>query len=330
MVPGNFTFDVPFIVDYDPDIHPVPGYTVRRDVFDAFMLEEVKRLTVGEVYTICQAEAVSRHDEGYIISAGEKQIKADLLIDASGTSSKFITPFVKPKTDAGRTALAVRAYYSGVSNMHESNYIELYFLKGILPGYFWIFPMREGKANVGIGLRKDIVLKKKINLSAVMQEVIKTHPAIAPRFKNAVMMDKPAAYSLPLGNPKSRISGDGYMLAGDAAHLVDRLTGEGVGNALYSGYIAAEQAIDCISRQRFDADFMQAYDRRIKRVLGKEMTISRNLQRMLHYPGMVRMLAKRANRNKHVARILSSMYTDLDYRKKLVNPWYLLRVLINK
>ena len=120
------------------------------------------------------------------------------------------------------------------------------------------------------------------------------------------------------------------MLAGDAAHLVDPLTGDGVGNALYSGFIAAEQAIECFDSQLFGDKFMNAYDKRIKRVLGKEMSISSNFQRMLKYPRMVKWIAKKADGNKHIPGLMSSMFTDLDHRKKLLNPLFIIRVLLNR
>jgi geranylgeranyl reductase family protein len=330
VVPGDFTFDIPFIVDYDPEIHPIPGYTVKRELLDAFMVEEVKNAGAGTLMTGSEVLSVEREKDGFIVETASEKIHADLLIDASGASSKFNTPYLKPKSSAKKTALAVRTYYKGVSDMHPQNFIELYFLKDILPGYLWIFPLPNGLANVGIGIRKDVVLKKKIKLSQEIDKIISTHPLIAPRFKNAEALGKPAAYPLPLGNPKFRISGDRYMLTGDTAHLIDPLTGEGIGNAMYGGFIAAEQAMACFDAGQFDSRFMKAYDKRIKRVLGKEMGISAKLQKLLHYPWLVRILAKQASKNKHIPGIMSSMFTNMEHRKKLYNPIFLLRVLFNK
>jgi flavin-dependent dehydrogenase len=44
---------------------------------------------------------------------------------------------------------------------------------------------------------------------------------------------------LPLGSKKRKISGDGFLLVGDAAALIDPFTGEGIGNAMCSGMLAA-------------------------------------------------------------------------------------------
>ena len=330
IAPGDHVFDVPFIADYDPEIHPVPGYTIKREVFDEFMIREVEKASPGSLHTECEVLAVERDENSFLVKTGKFQVRADLLVDASGVSAGFGTPYEKPASSEKKTALAVRTYYSGVVGLHPQNFIELYFLEDLLPGYFWIFPMADGNVNAGIGIRKDVVLRKKIKLSKVLDEIITTHPLLAQRFRNAKQIGNPAAHPLPLGNPRFRISGERYMLAGDAAHLIDPLTGEGVGNALYSGYIAAEQAIECLKENRFDVAFMKAYDKRIKRVLGKEMKISANFQRALKYPRMVKWIAKKADGNKHIPELMSSMFTDLNHRKKLLNPLFVLRVLLNK
>ncbi len=330
IAPGDHVFDVPFIENYDPEKHPVPGYTVRRELLDSFMVDEVKKVAGDRLMTQCKVKSVKRNNDGFLLETASGDIQSKMLIDASGATSSFEYPYEKPAASVKKTALAVRTYYKGVKGLHAKNFIELYFLEDVLPGYFWIFPLPDGLVNVGVGIRKDVVLKKKVNLTAVMNEIIQKHALVAPKFKEAVALGKPAAYKLPLGNPDFRISGEGYMLTGDAAHLVDPLTGEGVGNALYSGFIAAEQAIECLRLDRLDDPFMKAYDNRIKRVLGKEMSISGNFQKLLKYKRMVKWIAKKADGNKHIPGLMSSMFTNLDHRKKLMNPFFILRVLMNK
>jgi flavin-dependent dehydrogenase len=52
---------------------------------------------------------------------------------------------------------------------------------------------------------------------------------------------------LPLGSKKRVISGNNFLLTGDAASLIDPFTGEGIGNAMYSGMLAAAHIQNCIS-----------------------------------------------------------------------------------
>ena len=46
---------------------------------------------------------------------------------------------------------AVRAYYRGIKGVQGNELLEIYLLKDFLPGYFWIFPLPDGAANVGFG-----------------------------------------------------------------------------------------------------------------------------------------------------------------------------------
>ena len=56
-------------------------------------------------------------------------------------------------------AAGVRTYYSGVRGLDPQGFIELIFLKDLVPGYLWVFPLPGGRANVGLGLRSDVVRK---------------------------------------------------------------------------------------------------------------------------------------------------------------------------
>jgi flavin-dependent dehydrogenase len=144
------------------------------------------------------------------------------------------------------------------------------------------------------------------------------------------LQGKITGYGLPLGSKKRRISGDHFMLVGDAGHLIDPLSGEGIGNAIYSGYIAAEQAQQCLEQGNFSANFMEAYDERVARVLGKEMELSYRLQQMLSRPWLVSFLANWVTRNKNLIYVISQMYADLAVRKQVFNPLFWLKMIFAK
>jgi flavin-dependent dehydrogenase len=173
-----------------------------------------------------------------------------------------------------------------------------------------------------------VVKSKKLNLAKVLEEIVAHHPTIGPRFKGAERVGDIRGYGLPLGSKVRPVSGDHYMLVGDAGHLIDPLTGEGIGNALYSGFIAAEQAAQCLARQKFDAAFLKAYDVRVQRVLGSEMQLSYRMQKAGAYPVLLNFLAFVISGNQKVIDYFSGMYTDLQLREQLINPWFWMKMLM--
>jgi len=332
VAPNRTTLDIPFKSNYDKTTETSPGYVAKRIDFDNFLIDEVKRRENIDFYDNTSIDIHEKIDGGFIVSDKKKefQVECKLLVIADGAHSKFARHYAGLEKDNTHHAGALRAYYSGVTGFHEDNFIELQFLDEIIPGYFWIFPLPNGQANVGIGMRTDFISKRRVNLKKVMLDVIENHPSIAPRFKNAKLQDKIVGYGLPLGSKKQQLSGDNYMLTGDAGHLIDPLTGEGIGNGFYSGWIAAEQAIECLAQNDYSAKFMKAYDKRIHRVLGTEMKLSYQIQRMMRYPWVINPLANWVHRNPRFFDIMSRMYNDLELRKQIVNPFFWVKLVMGR
>ncbi len=79
---------------------------------------------------------------------------------------------------------------------------------------------------------------------------------------------------LPLGSKRRKLAGERYLLTGDAAYLIDPFTGEGIGNALYTGRIAAEHAAARLSRRMISLKKgLLAHTDHVYRVLGAELSL---------------------------------------------------------
>jgi len=179
-----------------------------------------------------------------LYSAGiQYQVFTKLLISADGERSLATKKLGKIKKEADHFSAGIRMYYEGVVGMHPKNYIELHFLKEFLPGYLWIFPLPNGKANIGAGVLSKHAGKQKMNLRKQLLDCITTHPSIKDRFRNAKPLEKVQGWGLPLGSKRRKLCGDHFMLTGDAASLIDPFTGEGISNAMYSGMLAAETVL---------------------------------------------------------------------------------------
>ncbi len=128
-------------------------------------------------------------------------VKAKLLIIANGAHSSFTKDVCRHPYGAEKYyAAGIRAYYKGVKGTHQDSFIELHFLKNLLPGYLWIFPLPNGEANVGMDMLSDAVRDRKVNLKQLLTETLQQDPVFAERFRDAEMTSSLDGYGLPLGS----------------------------------------------------------------------------------------------------------------------------------
>jgi len=331
VAPNNKNLDLPFYDDGSMDPSIPPGFIGKRVDFDNFLINEIKQKKEIELFEGKEIVSQKKIDNGIILNtAGGDSIEAKIAIYANGATSKFMKEPGGIYKSKKYTMTGLKTYYKGVTGLHDKNYVELHFLKDFLPGYFWIFPLPGGLANVGVGLDQHRISKKKINLKEKMLEAIETIPYLQERFKNAEMVSKIQAYGLPLWDGKRKISGDHFMLTGDAANLIDPVTGEGIGHAAISGMSAAEQCKRSLDTNNFSTDSMQQYDKSVYDRIGKELSISHKIPRFIKYSWLFNMMVDKALNSKTLQERLTLAMTDLDVRKRLKDPRMYIKVLLGK
>jgi menaquinone-9 beta-reductase len=326
--PNRKLLHVPFKTNY-VKTDRAPGYLTTRLDFDNFLVEEVRKYP--EIHLLEGYEMKNFKWENNSWSVGFKntdaEIKARILIAADGAQSAFARKIGNIQIEKEHYCGGVRAYYDGVTGMDADNFIELHFIDDVLPGYFWIFPLPNGKANVGLGMRSDKISKKKIDLKKLMERIITQDPVISQRFKNATALSDIKGFGLPLGSKKRPISGEGFMLVGDAASLIDPFTGEGIGNAMMSGLMAGKKAAQALESNDFSTRKLKEYDDEVYGRLWSELRLSKVMQEMVNYPWLFNLVVNKANRNEELRTTISCMFEDLDMRKKLRSPKFYFNLL---
>ncbi len=140
---------------------------------------------------------------------------------------------------------------------------------GLAGGYGWIFP-KSDHLNVGVGAWKYAAFTLRPKLADLSRRYGFDPAALAGL----------RGHHLPVRVPGSPIARGPVALVGDAAGLVDPLSGEGIHMAFASGRLAARAALRLLAGQAPD---MSVYQRAVDRRLQPELTVSRQLQELFHF-----------------------------------------------
>jgi len=181
------------------------------------------------------------------------EVQADIVIAADGVESKF------SKWCGIDTTVPVREIMSSVQYVMTDIDIDehstvFYLGNEVAPeGYLWIFPKGKRTANVGIGISGKKSGKGHRAKDYLDRFVQKTFP------EGKTIEYIPGGVSVC--RPLDCTVADGLMIVGDAARVVDPLTGGGIYNAMFTGRLAAEVAAECIGRSDTSKKALMAYDK---------------------------------------------------------------------
>lgn len=274
------------------------AFNSRRMDFDTFLLDLVKKHSNVQVLEGMEVSAINVEKDEVKVVAGEREFTCQILIGADGANGITAKQLSGFSLDRRHHCAAVRAYCKGLPAV-EAGVNEFYLLDGYLPGYFWIFPLENGWVNIGFGMLSEAVAEKNLNLRKTLQAIITTHPVLKKRFAQASNLEKTVGFGLPLGSRHWALSGERYMLAGDAGSLIDPLQGHGIDKAMLSGKLAAEQVIRCFDERRFDAAFLKVYDQEVYRRCDAEFRKNYKLLLLLNrFPRLVNMVVNMAQHKK--------------------------------
>lgn len=254
------------------------GFVCERVVFDNWFFSEIDKLPGIEVKSETKVLEFNELSDGIELHLDQQTIKTKMVIAADGANSMFKTKHTS--VDKSSYAAGLRQYFTGVTPSPDGDVLELYFLKGVLPGYFWIFPLPGGKYNVGIGMLSSKIASEGISLKKRFQALITSEPALAHRFENATALESPRGFPIPMGKKDRPISRDRMLFIGDAGSLVEPLFGEGIANAIRSGRIAAHHAEAACQSGNFSAKELSAFDHEVYSKMGKEFNVGWTLQKL--------------------------------------------------
>ncbi len=221
--------------------HPTKQlHFVDRVVFDEFLL----RRAIEAGCEVRYGETVNRVGSNSVITNSGSEISAEFIVGADGANSVVRSSLVSGRGRRGfSVAVEVDAKYEEVSCFDDGGevYPRIYF-NYINSGYGWVFPKHD-VVTIGLG---GPVHENERPVRRLFEIFLRVVSKEAPS-----LLKRTAAFPVPFQNFIAKPSRDNIFLTGDAAGLVEPVTGEGIYFAILSGMFVAESVIsgrDCCQR----------------------------------------------------------------------------------
>ena len=251
----------------------------RRTELDAALLDVVRAagVPVHDGHGVTAAE--ERTDRVVLEVEGLGSLEARYAIAADGMWS----PMRKHLGAATPGYLgewhAFRQYLTGVGPRAARD-LFVWFEPDLLPGYAWSFPLPDGRANVGFGIQRGGKVQRTQDMKALWPELLARPHIRAVLGPDATPESPHRAWPIPARIDDIVLSTRRTLFAGDAAAATDPMTGEGIGQALLTGVLAAR----AIEEGGDDATRVTAtYDRSVLQALRADHRMSLLLIRALRH-----------------------------------------------
>ena len=236
------------------------GYVLERHIFDKRLAEEAA-LSGAKILMRTGCTGVLKDKDGKLIgikarSMGEEiEIYAKCIIAADGFESQ-VGRWAGIDTSLKMDDIDTCIQYRMTNVEFESNFCEFVIGSAAPGGYIWVFPKSKTAANVGIGM-----MASKCSHGADPKYYLDKFISTDPRFKNGQILEV-------VGGMVSTIPGlddtvaDNIMLVGDAARIIDPITGGGIAHTCRSGKYAGEVVVECLKTGDFSKKALGAYEKK--------------------------------------------------------------------
>jgi flavin-dependent dehydrogenase len=255
------------------------SYQVTRADFDKVLLDhagesgaEVREETAVDSIEFSEEAAairVSRRDELPLVHGGAEarpsEISARYVIDASGRNSILSAKFKLKKNYEHLQKVSVFAHYDGMTRAEGRDGTLTRMVRAI-DRWFWVIPLTATRTSVGVVLDSDVYKKSQLSSEDFLAQAIREQPLLMETMRNAERVT-PVRTAADFSYRSTRLAGDRWLLAGDAAGFIDPVFSSGVFLAVLAGEQAADVLHEVLARPAKRKKLFARYQRNVNKAM---------------------------------------------------------------
>jgi flavin-dependent dehydrogenase len=250
------------------------AYQVTRSDFDKLLLDH-SRETGAEV---CEETEVRRIDFGddrvkleVETTGGERStLEARYLLDCSGRQTMLGSLLNAKKTYDHLQKFSVFAHYENIDRLPGRDATLIRMVRG-LDRWFWMIPLTESRTSIGVVMDTAIFRATKLAPQAALEKFIAEQPLMTERMKNAVRVS-PVYSAGDYSYRNLQLTGERWLMVGDAAGFIDPVFSSGVFLAIMSAEKAAD-TLDAVLRDESKRRrLFKKYSRTVNRIMDIYLT----------------------------------------------------------
>ncbi len=221
-------------------------------------------------------------------SGATRAVRARYVVVTDGSNSRLGRALGTARRRDYPLGMALRGYFR--SPRHDDPFIESHLdIRDpggtVVPGYGWIFPMGDGRVNVGVGLLSTAQRWKGVNTSALMDTFVSWAPK-SWELSPETACGPPTGGKLPMGLAVGPRVGPNVVVAGDAGGSINPFNGEGIAYGYETGRLAAESVGAALAGG--GPASVLAYEQRLEDEYADYYRVGRAFVRLISHPQVMR------------------------------------------
>ena len=197
-------------------------------------------------------------------------IEARYLLDCSGRQTVLGSFFKVKKAYDHLQKFSVFAHYENIDRLPGRDATLIRMVRG-LDRWFWMIPLTDARTSVGVVMDTATFRAAKLSAQVALERFIAEQPLMCERMKNAVRVS-PVYSTGDFSYRNTRLSGERWLMAGDAAGFIDPVFSSGVFLAIMSAEKAADTLDEVLHDESKRPRLFEKYSRSVNRIMDIYLT----------------------------------------------------------